>query len=387
MESNRYIRFIKRASGRFALFATWSCGAFVGLILLAAVECATLWLVGVEYTPKSAVWRTFLSDISASANDRYGVTCVRSTRKSANDSFESDLVLHDLEEHTAMPLGLSRFAPSCVSMARDGDAIAFGCDDGSIYVCHVASDIESSEIRLKRSVQLLYRGVPGGFANLIISPNGEYIAAAGPESVCLLKTLTGELLHTWSVDDWEYGALLSFSDDSARLLSYSGGEIARLWETRTGLQIASVPSVGANVRGVVLSPDAQLARFIVGNGVVHTWNFADSELVRCDNSHSVVLVALPPIFSPDGRYLATATDSHTVELYTASSGERVGLFRGHECQVTGLVFGSDRRLYTRDVEGKIHAWKVDKLGNAPRVVAAERSDRSFAFEPLLSMGF
>lgn len=367
-------------------FAALSVAAFAGLIVIAAVECSVLWLAGVEYTPKSAVWQTSVGDCSISADGHWSVTRSRWSRKESGSSFEYDLVLHDFRKRVATPLQLSHLAPKCAAIAPTGDALVVGCADGSIYLCSLSPHDKRHDPAASNALRLLHRTRENTFFNVIFSPNGEYVAAVGRQSIYLLNVTRSKLQQTWPVDNTERTANISFSRDSRRLLSYSGGEIARLWDTGTGRQVASVPLPVAQVDAVAISSNAQIARFLCGSQGVRAWSFAAAALIPCESWISPCFGGLNSAFSSDGLFVATVIDSHTVKLCNAATGIAVCAFRGHESQIMGLVFASDRVLYSWDIEGTVRQWKVSRQGDEFLVTSNEQDKSILTFEPLLALG-
>lgn len=385
MDFNKRVQFARSTLPHVIRFAALCGVVFAGLLLIAAVECSALWLRGIQYTPKSAVWRTSLCDFSVSADGRWGVTCERLWRKAPDRSPECDLVLQDLHQQIATPLRLSHLGPICVAMAPAGDSITLACSDGSIYLYIVASGDEPTRSRESGRLRLLHSTRESTFRDIVYSPNGEYVAAAGCCANYLLNLPEKKMTQTWPIEGIDGPPMLSFSQDSRRLLTYTGGDTARLWNTDTGKQVAAVPLQGAGVAGVVLSPKARVARFLGRDHDVQAWSFEDSELVPCESWTASLFIGLPPAFSPDGLVVATTGDSYTITLYNASTGEEVSQFSGHERQIAGLVFGSDRSLYTWDIGGSVFCWNVDGQDGHIRV-SRKSAAGAITFQPLLSMG-
>src|SRR5688500_6840152 len=49
-------------------------------------------------------------------------------------------------------------------------------------------------------------------------------------------------------------------------------------------------------------------------------------------------------FSPDGRYVAFASETRSVMLWDTRTGKQARMFQGHRAQVRGLAFRPDSRV-------------------------------------------
>ena len=67
-------------------------------------------------------------------------------------------------------------------------------------------------------------------------------------------------------------------------------------------------------------------------------------------------------FSPDGQYLATATQDGVVRLWRAKTGQELRKWQAHEANATCVVFSPDGRyLASGGWDEKVKVWDVEKV--------------------------
>jgi WD40 repeat protein len=89
-------------------------------------------------------------------------------------------------------------------------------------------------------------------------------------------------------------------------------------------------SGGSPVWTTAWSPDGQLMATAFNGGygnIVQVWNTNNGHLVTTYRSHSDFVVALS--WSPDGKYVASASYDKTVQVWEASTGRTVTVYHGH----------------------------------------------------------
>jgi dipeptidyl aminopeptidase/acylaminoacyl peptidase len=192
----------------------------------------------------------------------------------------------------------------------------------------------------------------------------------------------------------------SFSPDGLRAVSGSGDKTIRVWDIESGRELARhlIPSGYATC--AAFAPDGE--RIVVGstsaslnsqNGLHLIDSRSGEEVFRFD----VVLGVNRAVYSPDGRFVATANSGWRppLSLYDVSTGRETRRLEGEGRYVGDLVFSPDSRwiLMTRRTagtvaEGVVELWNAESgqeyeqlqgAKNAGFLVAAFSPDGKLAF--------
>lgn len=232
--------------------------------------------------------------------------------------------------------------------------------------------------------------------------NNNIIAASDDKySICLYNSLDGKLLKEWDTLHTDRIRHIAFNSNSSVIATVSHDKSIYLWNISTGEKMLG-PLLGHSkwvVMGV-FSPDDKILATASSDGEIRLW---DVELGKCIykfdadyenmsnalsfdstgkilaygsnknvkimdicskrdiitlNGHTDFITDLA--FSPDNRYLATASSDLSVRLWDVMTGKQIGnTMNGHGSLIESIRFNHEgSKLVSADSEGKIIIWDI-----------------------------
>lgn len=196
--------------------------------------------------------------------------------------------------------------------STDGQIIIAGSDDNSIYSWGVTDGkLQLTLPRKNESASLV-----------AFSPDGQFIATGDSWStgtVMLRQVIDGKLLYTIPGERSTFLGAIAFSPNGKSMLVGLEGA-AKLYSTSDGTLLRTF-LYGDTVRSVGFSPDGSSVVVCGFLKAVRIWRIEDRKLLHTfpDETYGVLSVA----FSPDGKNIATGTDSKTypLKLWQVSDGK------------------------------------------------------------------
>ena len=165
---------------------------------------------------------------------------------------------------------------------------------------------------------------------------------------------------------------VTFSWEGTTITSGSEDNTVQVWEVSTGNKLSTIwntnPSgrVSTNVYDVALSPDGELVA--IGG---HVWSYgtphgthplnvyktSTNEILWRAWADTAWTTAVS--FSPDGQTIASGGNDHTIDIWEASSGNRLRTLIGHTDAIRHVAFSADGQLFASGSRDKtVRLWDV-----------------------------
>ncbi len=168
-----------------------------------------------------------------------------------------------------------------------------------------------------------------------------------------------------------------FTPDGQQLITVSHDKTIRVWDVNTGepVRVLRTPS-GMGVMGehfgVALSPDGKTLT-VGGNLGAFLIDLPSGRMVHFLVGHANTVNSLD--FSPDGRYLATASWDKTARIWDVATGQTVRTLIGHTGVVNAVRFSPDGRKVATGGEDKTARIFSADDGSLTTTVTAETDVR------------
>jgi WD40 repeat protein len=264
-----------------------------------------------------------------------------------------------------------------VDFSPDGERLATGSFDNSAMVWKLSKSVTSDP----EVVIMPHEGPTVSGATF--SPNGEYLATADPvNGAHVWEVATGKEIARMNPE--EYVGDVAFSDDGKYVASEISppnifNPIVLVWEVATGNEVTRIEHINSDV---AFSPEGRYLAAASEDGTARVWAMATGkEVARIQQENIVSAVAL----SAGGEYLATSSDD-TTHVWEVATGREVAQMVGRLLEPT--FSGNGQYLATSDMasflpseDGTIRLWEVSTSKEVARLPHEAGENLGLAISP------
>jgi len=166
-------------------------------------------------------------------------------------------------------------------------------------------------------------------------------------------------------------AKLSFTPDR-KLVAYAHRKKISLWDVETGLCQATLDDSVDLHNTLVFSPDGQfLATISYEGNKIMLWNTYTKSLLFSLDGHSRSIMDIK--FSPNSKFIASASEDHTVKLWNLRTGKCYAVLEGHSKSVSVIDYSPDgQMLASGSYDRSIRVWDF-KVGEECHILKGHSS--------------
>jgi WD40 repeat protein len=247
-----------------------------------------------------------------------------------------------------------------LAWSPDGASLAAGDEDGGVYMWNVATQTLRTTLRMSGPPVLAAAWSPDG---------AKFATGDGSGHVTIWDTATGAQLSAWFGDAHGrfhesphplavYG--VGWSPDGARLASTRYDGLLQFWDTRTGRNLAALPT-SDKPNALAWSPDGHLVATGNDDGGAQIWNATTLAAVGDLLARPLASWAYATPWSPDGTLLAISRGLGLLQVWDVASGKELAALTAtaDNKQLRGAVWSPDGlRLVTGGDDGTVRLWGV-----------------------------
>jgi WD40 repeat protein len=198
-----------------------------------------------------------------------------------------------------------------------------------------------------------------------------------------------ERIKNMPVSHAEYVRYVAFSPDGKNVISCSGDNKAKLWDTASGDLIRTFVPQEGGINYAAFSPDGKIIAAGLSGGKIMLFDLASGDTIRITDGHADGVYAIS--FSPDGNTFISGSADQTIKLWDTASGDLIKTFNArsgeanpktYRAEVNSVAFSPDGRTVISGLsDNTIKLWELTSGNLLKTFKGHSNSVESVTFSP------
>jgi WD40 repeat protein len=277
------------------------------------------------------------------------------------------------------------------SFSPDGSQVVTASEDntGRLWNATTGTQIAVLQHEEKRRVTREISKDGTGVVTSIIDIASVTSAAFSPDGALIVTSSKDGTARVW---DGRTGAEIAvlqghetdvnsaaFSSDGRRIVTASADSTARLWDSRTGMMIRELRGHLRPIATATFSPDGTRVVTASSDNTARLWDVQTGRTLAVLSGHGGGLTTAD--FSPDGVHVLTASEDGTARLWSAASGAVIAVLRGHAGSITSAAFSPVGALVLTAAHDNARLWTIESRDVIAALAVPRATVNSTVFSP------
>lgn len=209
----------------------------------------------------------------------------------------------------------------------------------------------------------------GWCQNVVFSPDGKQIAVSTTDGrITVWNIENGKKTQSITAPSWQMA--LAWSPDGKYLASSLGS--VTIWDVTTGQIVKTLRGHTYNISSLSYSPNGKFLASASLDKTVKIWNTESGEVLQTLEpgdfmrmvrgklvNDEIKVPVMAVVFSPDGKRVATAGADRLVTIWDVETGKIIEKMQGHIMTITDVDFSPDgKKVVSASLDQTIRIWDL-----------------------------